>query len=68
MDPSELDEAAIRFARGDFAGAEQALRQALDRSSARGESAQDLWLTLFDLYRATGQSERFDVLALDFAR
>jgi anti-anti-sigma regulatory factor len=27
----------------------------------------DIWMTLFDLYRATGQQDRFDALAIDFA-
>ena len=28
---------------------------------------EEFWLALFDLYRATGQAERFDALAIDFA-
>lgn len=27
----------------------------------------EIWMTLFDLYRATGQQDRFDTLAIDFA-
>ena len=27
----------------------------------------EIWMTLFDLYRATGQHDRFDTLAIDFA-
>jgi ABC-type transporter Mla MlaB component len=62
----ELEEAAIRFANGDDAGAEAGL---LDAISARGPRHQheESWLTLFDLYRATGQYDRFESLAIDFA-
>ena len=28
----------------------------------------ETWLVLFDLYRATGQQDRFESLALDYAR
>ena len=62
----ELEEAAIRFANGDDAGAEAGLLEAI---SARGSRHQheESWLTLFDLYRATGQYDRFESLAIDFA-
>ena len=62
----ELEEAAIRFANGDDAGAESGLLEAI---SARGPRHQheESWLTLFDLYRATGQYDRFESLAIDFA-
>jgi ABC-type transporter Mla MlaB component len=62
----ELEEAAIRFANGDDAGAEAGLLEAI---SARGPRHQheETWLTLFDLYRATAQYDRFESLAIDFA-
>ena len=61
----ELEEAAIRFANGDNAGAESGLREALtDPQRALNE---ETWLTLFDLYRATGQHDAFDGVAIDFA-
>ena len=62
----ELEEAAIRFANGDDGGAEVGLLEAV---SARGQRHQheETWLTLFDLYRATGQYDRFESLAIDFA-
>lgn len=62
----ELEEAAIRFANGDDAGAEAGL---LDAISARGSRHlhEESWLTLFDLYRATSQYDRFESLAIDFA-
>lgn len=61
----DLEEASIRFANGDDQGAEAGLLDALGRS---GDGANlETWLTLFDLYRATGQQARFDVAAMDFA-
>ncbi|MCZ2405652.1 MAG: STAS domain-containing protein [Burkholderiales bacterium] len=64
----DLEEAAIRFANGDYAGAEAGLLEVLERHSADDPDAQfEIWMTLFDLYRATGQQDRFDALAIDFA-
>ena len=66
----ELEEASIRFANGDDQGAEAGLLDALASNDAAGalRSEQvEAWLTLFDLYRATGQLARFDVAAIDFA-
>jgi anti-anti-sigma regulatory factor len=64
----DLEEAAIRFANGDYAGAEAGLLEVLERHSADEADAQfDIWMTLFDLYRATGQQDRFDALSIDFA-
>ena len=64
----DLEEAAIRFANGDHAGAESGLLDVLAQHQ-QDEPAQQLeiWMTLFDLYRATGQHDRFDTLAIDFA-
>jgi ABC-type transporter Mla MlaB component len=62
----ELEEAAIRFANGDDAGAEAGLREVLAPQGARTDH-DETWLTLFDLYRATGQQERFETAALEFA-
>ncbi|MFD2301242.1 hypothetical protein QRO11_19800 [Paracidovorax citrulli] len=65
----DLEEAAIRFANGDYAGAEAGLLEAL----ARHENDEDLarqaefWMALFDFYRATGDQARFEALAIDFA-
>ena len=61
-----LDEPVIAFANADF---EQSERILLDLTSPGGERAGDsgTWLVLFDLYRATGQQDRFEALALDFA-
>jgi ABC-type transporter Mla MlaB component len=62
----ELEEAAIRFANGDDAGAEAGLLEAIGMRGSRHQH-EESWLTLFDLYRATGQYDRFESLAIDFA-
>ena len=62
----ELEEAAIRFANGDNAGAEAGLMEVLGPKGARVDH-DDTWLALFDLYRATGQQDRFETVAIDFA-
>lgn len=63
----DLEEAAIRFANGDDAGAETGLLHALQGDNLRPELAEAWMAALFDLYRATGQQARFDSVALDFA-
>ena len=63
----ELEEAAIRFANGDNLGAEEGLREALQRTQGQSEFAEFWIAALFDLYRATDQQGKFDALALDFA-
>lgn len=62
----ELEEASIRFANGDDLGAEAGLLEVLAPKGARVDH-DDTWLALFDLYRATGQQERFETAAIDFA-
>ncbi|HWI78491.1 MAG TPA: STAS domain-containing protein [Ramlibacter sp.] len=62
----ELEEAAIRFANGDNAGAEAGLMEVLGPKGSRLDH-DDTWLTLFDLYRACGQQDRFETAAIDFA-
>lgn len=62
---AELEEAAIRFANGDDAGAEAGLLEILAPNAARAGHA-DTWLTLFDLYRATAQQEKFENAAIQF--
>jgi hypothetical protein len=64
-DPA-LEEAAIHFANGDDDGAEDAILALLDNPPA-GTLAADVWLTLFDFYRATGRHERFDSAGIDYA-
>lgn len=62
----ELEEASIRFANGDNAGAEAGLLEVLAPTGARTDH-DETWLTLFDLYRAIGQQDRFETAAIDFA-
>lgn len=61
----ELEEASIRFANGDDAGAEAGLLETLSPQGSRAKHA-DTWLALFDLYRATGQHDKFENLAVEF--
>ncbi|NMM11500.1 MAG: STAS domain-containing protein [Polaromonas sp.] len=62
---AELEEAAIRFANGDDAGAEVALLEILRPGGAR-EGHAATWLMLFDLYRATGRQDKFELAAIQF--
>ncbi len=62
----ELEEAAIRFANGDDVGAEEGLLEALSPRGSRSKH-EETWFTVFDLYRAIGQQDRFESLAIDFA-
>ncbi|MCV0438228.1 MAG: STAS domain-containing protein [Hydrogenophaga sp.] len=64
QDP-EVEEAAIRFANGDDAGAEQGLLEVLGEGGSKADQQED-WLALFDLYRATGQLAPFESRAVDF--
>ena len=62
----DLDEAVIAFANADFGQCEQSLSQITSPGGARAQHA-ETWLVLFDLYRATGQQQRFETLASDYA-
>lgn len=62
----ELEEASIRFANGDDAGAEAGLLEVLGPQGARVDH-DETWLTLFDLYRAIGRQDRYEPAAIDFA-
>ena len=62
---AELEEAAIRFANGDDAGAEAGLLEILGPGGSRAGHA-ETWLTLFDLYRATVQQDKFEAAAIQF--
>lgn len=64
---AELEEAAIRFANGDDAGAEAGLLAALHAHNVHPDSADGWAAALFDLYRATGQQASFDRVAIDYA-
>lgn len=64
----DLEEAAILFANADYTGAARCLNDVLTRHAQDEPAAQhEIWMTLFDLYRATGQQEPFDALAMDYA-
>lgn len=62
---AELEETAIRFANGDDAGAEAGLLEILWLDGARAGHL-ETWLTLFDLYRATAQHDKFETAAIQF--
>ncbi|MDR2990957.1 MAG: hypothetical protein LBU72_03325 [Burkholderiaceae bacterium] len=64
QDP-EIEEAAISFASGDEATAELMLLKLIGTGSKRHQDV-EAWLTLFDLYRATGKADGFDDLAPEF--
>jgi hypothetical protein len=67
MHDPELDEAVIAFANADFTQCEDALGRLTSQEGARAQHA-ETWLVLFDLYRATGQQQRFESLAMDYAQ
>ncbi len=64
----DLEEAAIRFANGDDAGAEATLLAALQADKVDPDSADGWAAALFDLYRSTGQQASFDRVAIEFAQ
>ncbi len=63
----ELDEPVIAFANADFSQCEEALQALTAPGGARSQHA-ETWLVLFDLYRATGQHQRFESLAMEYAQ
>ncbi len=64
---SALEEAAIRFAQADDAGAEAILLQAVGPDGALADH-DETWLGLLDLYRATGDSEKFVAASMRYAQ
>jgi ABC-type transporter Mla MlaB component len=62
----ELEEAAIRFANGDDAGAEQGLLAALGGDALMPDVALSWAAALLDLYRATGNRSQFDRAVVEF--
>ena len=64
----DMEEAAIRFANGDDAGAEAGLLAALKADNIDHDSAERWAGALFDLYRSTGQQTSFDRVAIDYAQ
>ncbi|MCZ2104269.1 MAG: STAS domain-containing protein [Comamonadaceae bacterium] len=64
----DLEEAAILFANADYAGAARCLTAVLEQHAHDDPMQQhEIWMTLFDLYRATGTQEPFDALAIEYA-
>ena len=64
---AELEEAAIRFANSDDAGAEIVLLEMLAPTGSRVDNP-ETWMALFDLYRMTDQKDKFENAAIDFVR
>jgi hypothetical protein len=67
MHDPDLDEPVISFANADFQACEDSLQRLTASGGTRHQHA-ETWLVLFDLYRATGQQQRFESLALDYAQ
>lgn len=63
----ELEEAAIRFANSDDAGAEAVLLQAMRSEPGVAEVAMSWLAALLDLYRATGNRSGFDQAVVEFS-
>lgn len=62
-----LQAAAMLFAEGDSAAAEAVLLALIQGADIGPGEADVLASALFDLYRATGQQDGFDVVAMDYA-
>jgi anti-anti-sigma regulatory factor len=60
-----FDQACIDFANGHDREAEKALLDAISGSPER-ELENEFWLALFDLYRASGDSPKFEALVNDY--
>ena len=62
---AELEEASICFANGDDAGAEAGFIEMLSPEGSRAGQI-ETWMALFDLYRVTGQQDKFETAAIGF--
>lgn len=60
-----FEEAAVLYANGNVEDAEKVLNAVLDDPSA--QAGEGLWMMLLDLYKLTGQRERFESRVLDYA-
>ncbi|MDM0045238.1 STAS domain-containing protein [Variovorax dokdonensis] len=65
--PVGLEDAAIRFAQSDDVGAEKVLLQMTSIDGAQAEDA-EVWRTLLDFYRVTGDAEKFSAASMRFAQ
>jgi hypothetical protein len=63
----ELDEAVIAFANADYEQCEQSLTALINAGGSRAQHS-ETWFALFDFYRATGQQQKFEVLAMDYVQ
>ena len=63
----DLDEAVIAFANADFDQCESSLQSLTGIGGSRATHA-ETWLVLFDLFRATGQQQKFEALANEYAQ
>lgn len=59
------EEAAVLYAHGSIGAAEAVLEAVLD--SASGHAGEGVWMMLLDLYRLSGQRQRFETRVLDYA-
>ena len=64
---AELEEASISFANGDDSSAEKSLLDMLAPAGSR-TSQSEVWMALFDFYRATDQQEKFEAAAIRFVQ
>lgn len=60
-----FDQAVMDFANGDDTAAETSLREAIS-DCAEKDAEKELWLALFDLFRASRQTGKFEALVVDF--
>jgi anti-anti-sigma regulatory factor len=58
------EEAAVLYANGNVDDAEKVLNAVLEQPDGAGEG---LWMMLLDLYRLTGQRQKFETRVLDYA-
>jgi len=59
------EEAAVLYANGNVGAAEAVLEAALGSSS--GHAGEGVWMMLLDLYRLSGQRQRFETRVVDYA-
>lgn len=64
---AELEEASISFANSDDASAEVTLLEMVAPGGSR-TSQSEVWMALFDLYRATDSQEKFENAAIKFVQ
>ncbi|MEZ5653289.1 MAG: STAS domain-containing protein [Burkholderiaceae bacterium] len=65
--PVALEEAAILFSNGNFAGAHEALRRSMAEDGLTGFYRILSWHMVFDLLRVIGDREAFDSVAIAYA-